>query len=109
MDDELKDRFKAMFSIGDAVKKYDEEEQKGIRELEVEFEEKYKEIYASREGLISGTTPLDDGAIAAFDKRAEEMKDDDYWKVMVAPCDVKSLQDTTKGVSDFWIRSMVNH
>mgnify|MGYP002641159880 CR=1 FL=1 len=59
MDAELKDRFKALKSIQDYVHDYDEEEQKGIRKLECEFEEKYKDIYKLREQFINGKIDLD--------------------------------------------------
>ena len=49
MDDELKDRFKALKMIQDDCHEIDEEEMKEMRKLEIEFEEKYKEIYALRE------------------------------------------------------------
>ena len=42
MDEELKDRFKALKSIQDNVHDLDKEEQKEIRKLEVLYEEKYK-------------------------------------------------------------------
>jgi len=41
------------------VHEYDDEEQKGIRKLEIEFEEKYKEIYKLREQIINGKMDLD--------------------------------------------------
>lgn len=37
------------------------------------------------------------------------MKDEDYDKLEVTPCDVKSIQNIPKGVSDFWIKAMLNH
>lgn len=38
---------------------FDEEEQKEIRKLEIEFENKYKEIYALREQFINAKLDLD--------------------------------------------------
>lgn len=49
MDAELTGRFKAMKVIQDDVKKYDEEHSREYRKLEVEFEKKYKEVYAIRD------------------------------------------------------------
>ena len=109
MDAELKDRFKALKSIQDYVHDYDEEEQKGIRKLEIEFEQKYKGIYQLRDGFINGKVDLDKALIKDFDERAAQMKDDDYNKLEVVPCDVKGIQNTLKGVSDFWIKSLLNH
>jgi hypothetical protein len=37
------------------------------------------------------------------------MKDEDYNKLEVAPCDVKAIQNTPKGVSDFWVKAILNH
>jgi nucleosome assembly protein 1-like 1 len=47
--------------------------------------------------------------IAEFDKRAAEMKDEDYDKLEITPCDVKSIKNCPTGVSDFWIKAMLNH
>jgi len=109
MDDELKDRFKALKAIQDVCRDADKEEQGAIRELEVEFENKYKEIYALREALINGKSDIDMSVVAEFDERATQMKDEDYEKLEVTPCDVKSIQNIPKGISDFWIKAMLNH
>jgi len=37
------------------------------------------------------------------------MKDDDFAKIELTPCDVKSIQNSPLGVSDFWMKSMLNH
>jgi hypothetical protein len=37
------------------------------------------------------------------------MKDADYEKIETTPCDVKAIQNSPKGVSDFWIKAMLNH
>lgn len=87
----------------------DEEEQKEIRKLEIVFEQKYKEIYAMREKIINGKEGLPDDLIALFDERATKMKDDDYDKVEVEPCDVKSIQNVPLGVCDFWSKAILNH
>jgi hypothetical protein len=77
--------------------------------LEVEFEQRYKEIYGLREALINGKSELDNTIIAEFDERATQMKDEDYAKLEVTPCDVKTIQNIPMGVSDFWIKAMINH
>lgn len=59
MDAELKDRFKALKVLQDTVHDLDEEEQREMRKLEIQFEEKYKEIYAARELLINGKVEID--------------------------------------------------
>ena len=91
MDEELRDRFKALKSIQDQVHEFDEEEQKEIRKLEIVFEEKYKEIYAMRERIINAKDQLPKDLIELFDERAEKMKDEDYDKLEVEPCDVKAI------------------
>jgi len=77
--------------------------------LEVEFEHRYKEIYGLREALITGKSELDQTIIAEFDERATQMKDEDYDKLEVTPCDVKGIQNIPLGVNDFWIKAMLNH
>jgi len=109
LDDELKDRFKALKALQDLVHEADEEEQKEIREMEIEFENKYKEIYKLRDQLVTGKADCDMALVEEFNVRAEEMKDEDYDKMEVVPCDVKAIQNTPKGVSDFWLKSMLQH
>lgn len=58
MDAELKDRFKALFILQETCKDFDEEEQKEIRKLEIEYENKYKQIYAQRERIINSKDTL---------------------------------------------------
>jgi hypothetical protein len=53
MDAELKDRFKALYVLQETCKDFDEEEQNEIRKLEIEYELKYKQIYAQRERIIN--------------------------------------------------------
>lgn len=109
MDEELQGRFKALKVMTSMLQEADKEEQKEIRKLEVEFESKYKDIYRMREELINGKSDLDKTLIEQFDLRAEKMKDDDYDKVEVSPCDVKSIQNSPVGVSDFWMKALLNH
>ena len=91
LDDELRDRFKALKALQDLVHQADEEEQSEIRQMEIVYENKYKEIYKLRYDLISGNVSPDSDLISEFNKRAEEMKDNDYDKVEVVPCDVKAI------------------
>lgn len=44
-----------------------------------------------------------------FDEVAEKFRDEDYEKLVVEPCDVKSIQNTPKGVSDFWMKALLQH
>ena len=59
MDEELRDRFKALKIIQDDVHKFEEEEQEEIRKLELEYEEKYKEIYKLRDLVVNGKAEID--------------------------------------------------
>lgn len=91
MDEQVRDRFKALKVIQDYIRELDEEDQKQTRELEVEFENKYKEIYRLREALINGKSDVNATLVKEFDQRAAQMKDEDYDKLEVVPCDVKSI------------------
>ena len=69
-------------------------------------------IYEQRNKFINGLEDetLDTAKlIEEFAQRAEEMKDDDYDKLEVVPCDVKAIQNIPKGISDFWIKAILNH
>ena len=73
MDSEIADRFKAIKVLQDDLRDADEEQQKEIRKLELQFEDKYKEIYAVREQLVNGKAQPDAQLVKAFDDRAKEM------------------------------------
>lgn len=108
MDAELRDRFKALQAIAFECKDLDDEESNEIKEIEIAFENRYKEIYDQRDILINEKADIDTVLLEMFDIRAKKMKDEDYDKLEVTPCDVKAIQNS-KGVSDFWIRTILNH
>ena len=58
MDNESKDRFKALFILQEKLGDFDEEEENEIRKLELIYENKYKEIYAQRERIINSKDTL---------------------------------------------------
>lgn len=89
MDEEVRGRFMALKVMEDMVREADAEEAKEIRKLEVEFESKYKEIYAKRFDLIKGSTAPDGALVEQFNQRAEKLKDEEFAKLEVTPCDVK--------------------
>ena len=95
LDDEFKDRFKALKVIQNMLHEMDEEEQKEVRKQEIIFEEKYKEIYELRRKFINADKGLEKDAgadmIKEFDERAAQMKDADYEALEVVPCDVKPI------------------
>ena len=59
LDEELKDRFKALKVIQNLLHEMDEEEQKEVRKQEIIFEEKYKEIYELRRQFINADPNMD--------------------------------------------------
>ena len=63
IDDELKDRFKALYTIQSICKDFDEEEVAEIRKLEIQYENKYKQIYSQRERIINSKDTLPDEII----------------------------------------------
>lgn len=67
MDSELADRFKAIFCIQKEIREIDDETREGIRELEIQFEHKYKDIYSQREKFINGKVKPDQELIKQFD------------------------------------------
>jgi len=91
MDSEVRDRFKALQTIAIECRGFDEEESKEIKDLELEFENKYKNIYTQREQLINEKKEVDANLVSMFDERAKKMKDEDYDKLEVNPCDVKAI------------------
>lgn len=109
MDAEVRERFMALKALEDLVREADKEETKEIRKLEVDYEDKYKQIYAKRFDLISGKVAPDAELVAQFDARAAKLKDEEFEKLETAPCDVKQIQNTPMGVSDFWIKALLNH
>ena len=95
IEDELRDRFKALKVIQNMLHDMDEEEQREVRKQEIIFEEKYQEIYEMRRKYINADPQMDKELAAKlieeFNVRAEQMKDEDYNKLEVSPCDVKPI------------------
>ena len=56
-------------------------------------------------GLVEPSKELCD----QFEEVKEKLIDDKYEALEVPICDVKDIQNTTKGVSGFWLRAMVGH
>jgi uncharacterized protein YnzC (UPF0291/DUF896 family) len=59
MDAEVRERFMALKVMEDQLKDITKEEQKEIRKLEIEFENKYQEIYRLRTELTLGKSDPD--------------------------------------------------
>jgi hypothetical protein len=110
MDAEVRERFMALKVMEDMMRDVDEEETKEIRKLEYQYESLYKDIYAQRDGIVSGSTDIDQKLIEQFDTRAKKLiEDGDYEKVEQIVCDVKAIKNMPKGIPNFWIRIMQNH
>ena len=109
MPEEVQARFKACMVLYDQVNQIDEEEDKEYRKLELAYEKRYQEVYAKRAALISGDKEaVTDELIAAFDARREELKAlPQAQEIEVSPCDVKDIQNTPFGVSNFWLKAML--
>ena len=78
--------------------------------MEIEFEQNYQEVYKLRTALINGADEIDQELVKQFDTRAEKLKaDPEFGKAEASVCDVKAIQNTPKGVTDFWQRVLLNH
>ena len=91
--------------------KLDTEEDLAYRAIERKYELRYAEVYRKRTNLLKGE-PMPD--LEAVTERFEEMKtkmtnDADYEGLEVPICDVRDIQNTTKGVSGFFLRAMLAH
>ena len=56
-----------------------------------------------------GEIPPHSNLVQDYEKRAQELNDDDYKKVEVNALDVKDIQNTPLGVYGFWLKAMLNH
>ena len=54
-----------------------------------------------------GTGEIDE-LIEEYDRRAEELNDEDYKKIEVEPAEVNSIK-YAQGVPGFWLKAMLNH
>lgn len=60
--------------------------------------------------MLSGEGEIDEKLIAEYDQRRDvRVADDKYAGIEVEICDVKEIQNTTKGVSGFWLRAMLSN
>ena len=87
----------------------DEEEDSEYRKLELKYDKLYQEIYEERRKIVMGEIPPNENLLQEYEKRAEELKDDDYKKVEVVPHDFKDIQNTTSGISGFLLKAMIIH
>jgi len=109
MPEEVKDRFKALKVLTDELHKLDEEEDIAYRAIERKYELLYQQVYAKRAAMLKGDTMPDEATLAKFEEMKTGLQDDAYESLEVPMCDVKDIQNTTKGVSGFWLRAMLGH
>lgn len=107
MDENVRDRFKAMAYLSDQLaelsKKYEEE----AKQIEFEADQADKPLYQLRSMIIQGQDiDTDDITTDEFDKRLEEIKDEEYDKITVK--EYKSVINLVehKGIPGFWLTAM---
>jgi len=109
MPEEVRDRFKALKVLTDRLHDLDEEEDKAYRAIERKYELLYQKVYAKRAALVKGDVQPEDSVCAKFEEMKGKLVDEGYEALEVPICDVKDIQNTTKGVSSFWLRAMLAH
>jgi len=110
MPEEVKDRFKALKVLTDQLHDLDEEEDVAYRAIERKYEILYGHVYAKRAALVKGETQPEEATIAKFEEMKTKLTaEEGYDAVEVPICDVKDIQNTTKGVSGFWLRALLAH
>jgi hypothetical protein len=62
--------------------------------LDHKYEELYLPTYDLRSKILKGECEIPQELIDEFDKRAEELNDEDYKTLEVEQCDVKNMQNT---------------
>lgn len=110
IDENVRNRFKALAHISDKLadlsKLYEEE----CKKIEFEAEQIDKPLHVLRARVIQGEAI--DGAdhmVAEFDKRLEEIMDEDFHKIKIKEHkNVENLADK-KGIPGFWLNAMKNN
>lgn len=74
----------------------------------MKYEELYKPTYDLRSKILKGEIEIPQELIDQFDKRAEELNDDDFKSLDVDMCDVKAMQNSPSGVPGFWLKVLLN-
>ena len=87
----MRDRFKALKVIQDENNLIDEEDEVLQHSLDKKFEESYAPLYELRSKILKGEIDIPEDLIAEFDKRAEEMNDEEFKNLEVELCDVKAI------------------
>lgn len=110
MPDPVKDRFKALKVLTDQLHALDQEEDIAYRAIERKYELRYAEVYLKRTALLKGDATPDPTVIEKYEELKTKMTDDPEYEALEVPiCDVKDIQNTTKGVSGFFLRAMLAH
>ena len=109
MPEEVKDRFKALKVLTDQLHVLDEEEDMAYRAIERKYEHLYCKVYEKRAAILTGAAMPDAATTQKFEEMKNKLMDDGYDKLEVPICDVKDIQNTSKGVSSFWVRAFLAH
>ena len=110
MPDPVKDRFKALKVLTDSLHKLDQEEDIAYRAIERKYELQYAAVYLKRTALLKGEATPDPSVIEKYEEMKTKMTSDPDFEALEVPiCDVKDIQNTTKGVSGFFLRAMLAH
>ncbi len=109
MPEEVKDRFKALKVLTDELHQLDEEEDLAYRAIERKYEVLYQSVYEKRGAILTGAAMPDEATLNKFEEMKNNLMDEGYDKLEVPICDVKDIQNTSKGVSSFWVRAFVAH
>lgn len=109
MPEEVRDRFKALRVIQDENNQLDEEDEENQRQLDLKYDEQYKPTYDLRSKILTGALEeIPQDLIDEYDKRAEELNDEEYKNLDVEICDVKAMQNSPSGVPGFWLKVLLN-
>jgi len=106
--EEIRDRFKALKVIQDENNLIDDEDEQLQKDLDMKYEDSYKPTYDTRQQILSGKLEIPADLLAAFDKRAEELNDEEFKALDVEMCDVTGIQNSPDGIPGFWLKVLLN-
>lgn len=108
---EVRDRFKALKVLYDRCGDCDEEEEAVYRDLEKKYERLYQSFYEQRAKLVKGEADVPADLLEQYAFREANLRDEKYEEATKdqQPCDVKGIQNTPKGVNDFWGRVLIGN
>jgi len=71
MDAQVRDRFKAMKVLYDNCQEFEDEQQNELRNIEVLYQELYKEVDSQRHEVLQGRGEISPEMIEAFDIKSK--------------------------------------